>query len=107
MKFLERAYNAAGPIPEKRRAQVIAYFRNVAPSAEDFAAIARICLNHEHNIRSAVEAIDPSFQDRSLVPDGFTVARAIKAAVLSTSRVPGREPAKDAPKDGVLLQDRP
>ena len=68
MNFLNRAYNAAGPVPQKRKDQIIAYFRNAEPTTEEFAAIARTCLNHKHNIRSAV-------------PDGFTVARAIKAAL--------------------------
>jgi hypothetical protein len=81
MNFLNRAYNAAGPVPQKRKGAIIAYFRNAQPSAEDYMAIARTCLNHEHNIRSAVEAINPSFKDRGLAPDGFTVARAIKAAL--------------------------
>ncbi len=81
MNFLNRAYNAAGSIPKKRKEQIIAYLRNAEPTAEEFAAIARTCLNHKHNIRSAVEAIDPSFKSSDRVPDGFTVARAIKAAL--------------------------
>jgi hypothetical protein len=81
MNFLNRAYNAAGPVPQKRKDQIVAYFRNAEPTAEDYMAIARTCLNDKYNIRSAVEAVDPSFKGTERTPDGFTVARAIKAAL--------------------------
>lgn len=80
-RFINAAYNAAGPLRQVRKDQIIAYFHNTAPTAEDFAAIARLCLNSKHNVRSAIEAIDPSFKDSGRVPDGFTVARAVKAAL--------------------------
>lgn len=81
MKFLNRAYNAAGPLRKLRKDQIVAYFRNVNPTAEDFAAIARLTLNDDFNVRTAVEAIDPSFKESGRIPDGFTVARAVKAAL--------------------------
>jgi hypothetical protein len=81
MTFLNRAYNAAGPLRSFRKEQIAAYCRNTEPSAEEFAEIEELTLNRKHNVRTAVEAIEPSFKDKERVPDGFTVARAIKAAL--------------------------
>lgn len=82
MKFLNRARNGVGFLRQKRKDQLLAYFRNPEPSAAEFEVIADLVINMKSlNVRGAVEAIDPSFKDSGRVPDGFTVARAIKAAL--------------------------
>jgi hypothetical protein len=82
MKFLNRACNGVGFLRQKRKDQLLAYFRNPAPSAADFEAIADLVINMKSlNVRGAVEAIDPSFKSSDRVPDGFTVARALKLAL--------------------------
>jgi hypothetical protein len=81
MKLLDKAYNGAGPLRQFRKDQIVAYCRNAEPTAEDFADIEDLTLNRKHNVRSAVEALEPAFKGSGRVPDGFTVARALKAAL--------------------------
>jgi hypothetical protein len=97
MSFLNRANNFRGPIPKDVRGKLAAYFNNPAPKAADWEAIHSyvvVSTNEETiTVWKAVRAIDPTFQDKVTsvvkepvlrwhrVPDGFTVARAVKAAV--------------------------
>lgn len=81
MNFLDNAYNAAGPLRQKRKDEIIAYCRNPHPTAEDFAAIEDLTLNHAYNIRKALCMLEPSYEQSDRVPDGFTVARALKMAL--------------------------
>ena len=81
MKFLDRAYNGAGPLREFRKLQIVTYCRNPEPSADDWHEIADLTLNHDFNVGTAVAAVEPGFDPQEAVPDGFTVARAIKAAL--------------------------
>lgn len=81
MKFLDRAYNGAGPLRAFRKVQIITSCRNPEPSAYDWHEIAALTLNHDFNVGSTVAALAPGFDPKDAVPDGFTVARAIKAAL--------------------------
>jgi hypothetical protein len=81
MTFLDRAYNGAGPLRAFRKEQIMMYINGQEPTAEDFEVIADLTINSKHNIRSAVEAFDPSFKDSNKVPDGETVALAVEAAL--------------------------
>jgi hypothetical protein len=81
MNFLDRACNGTGPLRTFRKVQIIASCRNPVPSADDWHEIADLTLNHDFNVGSAVAALAPGFDPKDAVPDGFTVARAIKAAL--------------------------
>jgi hypothetical protein len=93
MKFLNRAYNAAGPLRAMRKDQIKSYCENPSPTPEAWRQIARLTLNHAFNISTAIAAIVPGFDADNDVPDGFTVARAIKAAVQVQRRGTTKDPS--------------
>ena len=86
MIFLDRAYNGADPLRKFRKVQIITYCRNPEPSADDWHEIADLTLNHDFNVGTAVAAVEHGFNPQEAVPDGFTVDRAIKAALQSKRR---------------------
>lgn len=88
MNFLNNARNGLGPLRQKRKDQFIAYFRNAEPTAEEFAGIAGIVVTMTNvTVRAAVEAIDPGFEQAGRIPDGFTVARALKLVLSDVPEV--------------------
>ena len=81
MKFLNRAYNIVGWLRQKRKDQIIAYCRNPEPTKEDWDSISDIMIQLKVNVLDAVTALVHDFDAQAGVPDGFTVARALKATL--------------------------
>jgi hypothetical protein len=93
MKFLNRARSAVGPLRQVRKDQLACYFSNPSPTVADWDLVAQVVIAKGVNVHDAVCAVDPSFQTKlntveenpqlrwDRAPDGFTVARAVKAAL--------------------------
>ena len=91
--ILARANSFRGPLRDKVKAEIIAYIHNPEPTKEQWDSLSHIIVQKGAiSIWKAVVAIDPSFQTQvenkvvdpevrwQRVPDGFTVARAIREA---------------------------
>ena len=92
MKILSQASNLRGSLSDERKRLIASYLSNPEPTADDWDAIAHMVINPGRlvTVWKAVCVLDPTFQKKienkaekrwNRVPDGFTVARAIQAAL--------------------------
>jgi hypothetical protein len=92
MKILSRASNLRGSLSDERKRLIASYLKNPEPTTDDWEAVAHMVINPGRlvTVWKAVCAIDPTFQRKienntekrwNRAPDGFTVARAIQAAL--------------------------
>lgn len=96
MKLLNQARNFRGPLDPEAKKRLASYMANPQPSKDEWDKIAHMIIKHglrSATVWQAVLVVEPTF-DRSLpsgaktaeerwrrVPDGFTVARALRAAL--------------------------
>lgn len=101
MNALDRARNFRGPLDQAWKLKLTAYFQSPNPTKAAWAEIAHLVINsggptsgRPSTVWQAVCAVDSSFQTKitnssskepndrwDRAPDGFTVARAITAAL--------------------------
>jgi hypothetical protein len=80
----ERGCTLIGPIPEERRAAIVAYTHNPDPSIAAWKEVRSVVINgiaRKCTLWQAVAAIVPGATADTYLPDPFTVARAIRQAL--------------------------